>query len=115
MLSLVEITAFRLESNFPPIRALEFIRDNMTFKLAYDFSYHMNPQPSHIMRDFLKNFIKLDKTLLFSIRFIFKFLTNFCVLKLPCSPRMITEAVMVSMKVRATSKGKNLFAISHNF
>ena len=51
MLSLVEITAFRLESksckgfvlqiNFPPIRALEFIRDHATFKLPYDFSYHM--------------------------------------------------------------------------
>ena len=48
---MVEITAFRLESesckgfflqiNFPPMRALEFIRDHVTFKLAYDFSYHM--------------------------------------------------------------------------
>ena len=51
MLSLVEITAFRQESksckgfflqiNFPPMRALEFIRDHVTFKLPYDFSYHM--------------------------------------------------------------------------
>ena len=41
MLSLVEITAFRLESNFPPTRALEFVRDCVTFKLPYDFSYQM--------------------------------------------------------------------------
>ena len=52
MLSLVEITAFRLESksckgffflqiNFPPLRAIEFIRDHVTFKLPYDFSYLM--------------------------------------------------------------------------
>ena len=49
--SLVEITAFKLESksckgfflqiNFPRMRALEFIRDHVTFKLPYDFSYHM--------------------------------------------------------------------------
>ena len=38
---MVEITAFRLESNFPPMRTLEFIRDHVTFKLPYDFSYHM--------------------------------------------------------------------------
>ena len=38
---MVEITAFRLESNFPPMRALEFVRDHVTFKLPYDFSYHM--------------------------------------------------------------------------
>ena len=41
MLSLVEITAFRLKSKLPPMRALEFIRDDVTFKLPYDFSYHM--------------------------------------------------------------------------
>ena len=41
MLSLVEITAFRLESKLPPMRALEFIRDHVTFKLPYDFSYQM--------------------------------------------------------------------------
>jgi hypothetical protein len=41
VLSLVEITAFRLESKSPPMRALEFIRDHVTFKLPYDFSYHM--------------------------------------------------------------------------
>ena len=41
MLSLVEITAFRLESKLPPIRAIEFIRDHVTFKLPYDFNYHM--------------------------------------------------------------------------
>ena len=49
--SLVEITAFRLESksckgfflqiNFSPMSALEFIRDHVTFKLPYDFSYYM--------------------------------------------------------------------------
>ena len=39
--SLVEITAFRLESKLPPMRALEFIRDHVTFKLPYDFSYQM--------------------------------------------------------------------------
>ena len=45
MLSLVRITAFRLESKLPPMRALEFIRDHVTFKLPYDFSYHMkNPK-----------------------------------------------------------------------
>jgi hypothetical protein len=44
VLSLVEITAFRLESKLPPMRALEFIRDHATFKLPYDFSYQMkNP------------------------------------------------------------------------
>ena len=41
MLSLVEITAFRLESKLPPMRALEFIRDHVTFKLPYNSSYHM--------------------------------------------------------------------------
>ena len=41
MLSLVEITAFRLEGKLPPMRALEFIRDHVTFKLPYDISYHM--------------------------------------------------------------------------
>jgi hypothetical protein len=41
VLSLVDITAFRLESKLPPMRALEFIRDHVTFKLPYDFSYHM--------------------------------------------------------------------------
>ena len=41
MLSLVEITAFRLESKLPLMRALEFIRDHVTFKLPYDFSYLM--------------------------------------------------------------------------
>ena len=41
MLSLIKITAFRLESKLPPMRALEFIRDHVTFKLPYDFSYHM--------------------------------------------------------------------------
>ena len=38
LLSLFEITAFRLESNFPPMRVLAFIRDHVTFKLPYDFS-----------------------------------------------------------------------------
>ena len=28
-------------NNFPPMRALEFIWDHVTFKLPYDFSYHM--------------------------------------------------------------------------
>ena len=28
-------------ANFPPMRALEFIRDHVTFKLPYVFSYHM--------------------------------------------------------------------------
>ena len=41
MLPLVEITAFRLESNFTGMRPLELIRDHVTFKLPYDFSYHM--------------------------------------------------------------------------
>ena len=41
MLSLVEITAFKLESKLPPMRALEFIRDHVTFKLPYDFSLQM--------------------------------------------------------------------------
>ena len=40
MLSLVEITAFRLDINFPPM-ALEFIRDHVNFKLPYNFSYEM--------------------------------------------------------------------------
>ena len=35
---------FFLQINFPPMRALEFIRDHVTFKLPYDFSYQMkNP------------------------------------------------------------------------
>ena len=38
---MVEITAFRLENYFPPMRVLEFIRDHVTFKLSYDFSYQM--------------------------------------------------------------------------
>ena len=41
VLSLVEITVFRQESKLPPMRALEFIRDHVTFKFPYDFSYHM--------------------------------------------------------------------------
>ena len=41
VLSLVEITAFKLESKLPPMRALEFIRDHVIFKFPYDFSYHM--------------------------------------------------------------------------
>ena len=41
MLSFVEITAFRLESKLPPIRALEFIRDHVTLKLPYNLSYQM--------------------------------------------------------------------------
>ena len=28
-------------ANLPPMRALEFLRDHVTFKLPYDFSYHM--------------------------------------------------------------------------
>ena len=48
MLSLVEITAFRLESNFPPTRALEFARDHVTFKLSYDFSYQMKTPMSSL-------------------------------------------------------------------
>ena len=32
---------FFLQINFPPIRALEFIRDHVNFKLSYDFSYQM--------------------------------------------------------------------------
>ena len=32
---------FFLQMNFPPMRALEFIRDHVTFKLPYDFSYQM--------------------------------------------------------------------------
>ena len=51
MLSLVEMTAFRLESNFPPMRALEFIRDHVTFKLPYDFSYHMKTPHVQILRN----------------------------------------------------------------
>ena len=49
--ALVEITAFRLESesckgfflqiNFPPMRAFEFIRAHVTFKLPCNFSYQM--------------------------------------------------------------------------
>ena len=50
MLSLVDITVFRLESKFPPMRALEFIRDHVTFTLPYDFSYHMkNPDNSKFL------------------------------------------------------------------
>ena len=32
---------FCLKINFPPMRALEFIRDHVTFKPLYHFSYHM--------------------------------------------------------------------------
>ena len=39
---------FFLQINFPPMRAFEFIRDHVTFKLPYDFSYHMKtPQVSN--------------------------------------------------------------------
>ena len=51
MLLLVEITAFRLESksckefslqiNFPPMRALKFIRGYVIIKLRYDQIYQM--------------------------------------------------------------------------
>ena len=41
MLLLIEITASRLESKLPPMKALEFVRDHVTFKLPYDFSYQM--------------------------------------------------------------------------
>ena len=51
MLSLVEITAFKLGSKLPPMRAIEFIRDQVTFKLPYDFSYHMKTPLSRIIKD----------------------------------------------------------------
>ena len=36
--------------NFPPMRALEFIRDHVTFKLPYDFSYQMKiPKTSFLI------------------------------------------------------------------
>ena len=38
--------------NFPPIRALEFIKDHVTFKLPYDFSYHMKT-PLDILGSFI--------------------------------------------------------------
>ena len=59
METLVETRAFRLESksckdfflqiNFSPI---EFIRDHVTFKLPYDFSYHMKT-PLDILGSFI--------------------------------------------------------------
>ena len=42
---------FFLQINLPPMRALEFIRDHVTFKLPYDFSYHMKTPLSRIIKD----------------------------------------------------------------
>ena len=36
-----KMTPFILESKLPSMRAIEFIRDHVTFKLPYYFSYHM--------------------------------------------------------------------------
>ena len=55
MLSLVEITAIRLNQNFQPMRALEFIRDHVTFKLPYDFSYYMKNPYIHYSDTSIKN------------------------------------------------------------
>ena len=50
MLSLVEITAFRLESksckdffknNFPPLRALEFITGHVIYNPAYTYKFQL--------------------------------------------------------------------------
>ena len=41
LIAMVEISAFRLKRIFQPMRVLEFIRDHVTFKLPYDFSYQM--------------------------------------------------------------------------
>ena len=41
---------FFLQINFPPMRALEFMRDHVTFKLPYDFSYQMKT-PSTYLKD----------------------------------------------------------------
>ena len=53
MLSLVEITAFRLESKLPPMRALKFIRDHVTFKLRYNFNYQMKTPVINVLNDSL--------------------------------------------------------------
>ena len=63
-LSLVEITAFRLESksckgfflqiNFPPMRALEFISGHVTFKLRYNHIYQLKTTLV-TLKDRLKN------------------------------------------------------------
>ena len=42
----LKLKTFRLESKLPPMRALEFMRDHVTFKLPYDFSYQMKTQRS---------------------------------------------------------------------
>ena len=55
---MVEITAFRLESKLPPMRALEFIWDHVTFKLPYDFSYHMKT-PHIISETIFKNMYRI--------------------------------------------------------
>ena len=62
---MVEITAFRLKSksckgfflqiNFSPMRALEFMRDHVTFKLPYDFSYHMKTPYVMMSRNITKS------------------------------------------------------------
>ena len=36
----LKLKTFRLESKLPPMRALEFMRDRVTFKPPFDFSYH---------------------------------------------------------------------------
>ena len=43
---------FFLQINFPPMRALEFIRDHVIFKLPYDFSYQMKT-PMKCLQNFL--------------------------------------------------------------
>ena len=58
---------FFLQINFPPMRALEFIRDHVTFKLPYDFSYHMktpnNQHPLHWIY-FVAYLVTISNTLL---------------------------------------------------
>ena len=57
MLSLVETTAFRLESKLPPMRALEYKMDHVTFKLPYYFSYHMKTPLNSLTRGLVFSFM----------------------------------------------------------
>ena len=50
-----------LKINFPPMRALEFIRDHVTFKLPYDLSNHMKTPHT---REYRMIFLFVTKPLL---------------------------------------------------
>ena len=61
-----KMTPFILESKLPSMRAIEFIRDHVTFKLPYYFSYQMK-NPLDLIRS-LHNLFVLQSNLIFSMK-----------------------------------------------